>query len=69
MQAREGNQIYCKLSKIGVQLAGKAKAASDTTHRCTNKMIQITNWNTLHKPQLGKPKAKCTDSRKAEKPH
>jgi len=41
-QTREGDQVDCELTEIGVELTGEAQAASDTGHRSRHQVVQIT---------------------------
>jgi hypothetical protein len=43
VQAREWDQVDCKLAQVRVQLSWEAQAASDSTHCCTDQVVQVSN--------------------------
>jgi hypothetical protein len=43
VQAREWDQVDGKLAQVRVQLSWEAQAASDSTHRCTDQVVQVSN--------------------------
>lgn len=43
VESWERDEVHSELSEVGIELAGEAKAACNSTHGCGNQVVEITN--------------------------